>query len=155
MYTATVQVTINQFNPIGSPSGNIAATLSAPNNTSAPGTGGKKVFSGGSAEQLTVTLSNNYLGAVQLTYQLPDPTYVLLGISVNPTTVGSGSSVGRQQFRTITISRDPTGSQLTVTDSCLPGFNMIDFNYVILVQQVSNGQIGLIDPDIDNKTTEN
>ena len=155
MYTATVQITINQFAPISGQGPNIAATLAPPNNTSpTPPPPGPPVFSV-NGDLITICVAQSYVGAVQLTFQLPDPNYVLLGIAVDPTGTPSGTSVGRQQFRTITVNRDPTGSQLTVTDACLGDFNTIDFEYVILVQQVATGAIGIIDPGIDNETNEN
>ncbi len=151
MYSATIQIRINSFAPITS--GQIGATLSPPNNTSAPGTGGRNVFSG-SGQNILVDVPPTYVGAVQLVFQLPDPNYVLLGISVDPTAAPDGTSVGRQEFRTITINRDPSGSQLTVTDACNREFGNIDFQYVILVQQVSSGAIGIIDPGIDDEPGE-
>ncbi len=155
MYTATVQIAINQFNVNPGAYATIDATLSPPVNTSPnPPPPGPPVFSG-DGQQITVCVPQGYLGAVQFTFQLPDPNYVLVGIAVDPTRAPDGPSVGRQQFRTITVNRDPSGGQLTVTDSCNAEFNFIEFNYVILVQQVASGAIGIIDPGIDNDPNEN
>jgi hypothetical protein len=151
MYTATVQVTINSFAPISKSGPSIDATLSLPTNTSAPGSGGSKVFPKAqqTPQKITVCPPPTYVGAVQLTFQLADPAYVLVGIAVIPEE--SQGSAGRQQFRTVSINRDPSGSQMVVTDACLPLYNNVNFTYVMLVQQISSGLIGKIDPDIDNE----
>lgn len=154
MYTATVQITINQFAPISYARGTtIDATLSAPKNTSATGSGGSKVFSG-NGQSITVKVPKGYTGAVQITFQLPDPNNVLVGIAVGPTTTPTGASYGRREFRTVTINRDASGSQMTITDACVPSLSQVDYTYVILVQNVSGpnaGKIGIIDPDIETE----
>lgn len=144
MYTATVQVVINTFNPIGS--GNIVATLSAPIDTSPGAPTG--VFSG-TGEQLMVVTPQGYTGGVQVTFQLPDPNYVLVGISARPNQASSGAA--RQEFCTITVNRSPAGSQVTVTDACLPEYYGVDFEYLLVVQQLSTNQLGTIDPDEENE----
>ena len=63
-------------------------------------------------------------------------------------------TVGRREFRTITVNRGAAESQIVVTDACIPEFGGITFDYLILVQQVSDGQIGAIDPDWDNEPGE-
>ena len=157
MFTATVVITINQFSPISYTKKNyIDATLGPPKNTSAPGSGGKKVFGGG-GQQITVKVPKAYAGAVQLTFQLPDPNYVLVGVAMHPTPTKDGVCVGRQQFRSIAINRDLSGSQMTVTDACLADFLNVNFKYVILIEACTGpdaGKIGVIDPDIDNEGGE-
>jgi hypothetical protein len=150
MYTATVQIQINAFNPIAPGGPSINATLSLPT----PGPGSQTVFNQSTPTQLVVTTPKGYVGLVQVTFQLADPNNVLLGISVDPTTTPKGSSVGRTEFPSILINRDSSGSQLTVTDACLGNYANIDFDYVILVQNVPTGQIGIIDPDWDDEPGE-
>jgi len=153
MYTATVPITITTFNPITPKGPTIAATLSALNNTSPQGSGGSKVFTFTPATgKITVNVPKGYAGAVQITYQLSTADYILLGVSVQPSSSNPSGS-GRQVFRTIIINRDPSSSQMTVTDSCSfpPGQNKLSFDYYILVQRASDGAIGVIDPDIDNE----
>jgi len=142
MYTATVQITINQFVPMNgliqeSPS--IDATLAAPVNTSPqPQT---PVFSG-TGEQIVITVPTGYEGKVSITYQLPTSDYVLLGFSfVNP-----NGGAGRLQFPGVEIERDPTGGDATVICSCAPDCYNVNYSYVILIQEVATGNIGLIDP---------
>lgn len=144
MYTATVQITVNQFVPMNgvikeSPS--IDATLAAPINTSPqPQT---DVFSG-DGEQIVITVPVDYEGKVSLTYQLPSADYVILGFSfVNP-----NGGAGRMEFPGVEIERDPTGGEATVICSCDPDYYNVNYSYVILVQDVTTGNIGLIDPQI-------
>lgn len=145
MYTATVQLTINQFVPMNgivkqSPS--IGATIAAPVNTSPqPQT---QVFSG-DGQTITITVPKGYEGKVSLTYQLPDPNYVLLGFAFD----APDGDPGCLQFPGIEIERDPTGGDATVICSCDPDYNNVDYSYVILVQEVASGNIGLIDPDVE------
>jgi hypothetical protein len=151
MYTATVQITINKFAPITKSGPSIDASLSLPTNTSAPGSGGSKVFPKAkqSPQKIVVCPPPGYVGAVQITFQLANAAYVLVGMAVIPEL--SHGSAGRLQFRSVSISRDCYGSQMTVTDACLKEFANIPFTYVILVQEISSGAIGLIDPEVDNE----
>ena len=41
---------------------------------------------------------------------------------------------------------------MTVADACLDRYNGVEFTYVILVQEVATGNIGLIDPGIENES---
>ncbi|MBI2510426.1 MAG: hypothetical protein HYV96_00475 [Opitutae bacterium] len=150
MYTATVQLTINQFVPMNgtiAESPSIDATIAAPINTSPqPQT---PVFSG-DGEQIVITVPAGYDGSVCLTYQLPSSDYVLIGFSfVNP-----NGGAGRLQFPGVEVERDPTGGQATVICSCDPDYYNIDYSYVILVQEVATGNIGLIDPEIEIEINE-
>ncbi len=95
--------------------------------------------------KLTVTVPVNT--EVQIDYQLPDPRYVLLGIAFNP----NGPGAGRQEFPTVTLNRTVAGSTMSVLDESLPASQGVDYTYVILVQQVATGFIGMIDPDIENE----
>lgn len=150
MYTATVAIAVNQFVPMNGVIGqspSIDATISPPRDTSPDAPTG--VFSG-DGETIVVSLPKGYEGSVQLTFQLPNPSYVLLGVAFFPTPTPKGMSVGQREFRTVVINRDPSGSQMTVTDSCLKALGGINFEYVILVQDVASGGVGLIDPDIEN-----
>lgn len=149
MYTAIVPLVVNQFVPIGSP-GCTQATFGTPTTTPPPSAQFNVAL--GSDNALTVTVSSSYQGVVQLTFVLNSSDYILLGIAVNPN--DQGASRGRKQFPSVDINRDSTGSQITVTDSCLPGYVGVTFDYVIVVQQVSDGAIGLIDPDIENQSDE-
>lgn len=150
MYTATVQLTIKEFIPMNgvidqSPS--ISAIIAPPVNTSPqPQT---DVFSG-DGQSITVTVPKHYRGSVGLTYQLPTTDYVLLGLSFKSLLL---SASGQTEFPEIAIDRDPTGGQLGVVTECDPSTS--GFSYVILIQEVASGNIGLIDPVVVVKTGDN
>lgn len=151
MYTATVQITINQFVPMNgvlAQSPSIDATLGRPINTSPqPQT---DVFSG-DGQHIIIKVPAGYEGKVNITYQLPDPRYVLLGFAFD---TPKGGDAGCIQFPGIEIERDPTGGDATVICSCDPDFYNVDFDYVILIQEVATGNIGLIDPDVEVEINE-
>lgn len=153
MYTATTQITIVEFKPMSgviADSPCIAATISPPVNTSPqPPNQTVPVFSG-DGESITITVPKGYTGSTQLTYQLFDSRYVLLGLAFQ----GPNGGAGRTEFSSIAIERDTTSTQITVTDACVPALAGIDFNYVILVQEAATGFIGIIDPDIETDIEE-
>ncbi|MDP2138774.1 MAG: hypothetical protein Q8J74_13070 [Candidatus Didemnitutus sp.] len=105
--------------------------------------------SGFSLHGETLTVSTAAGVATTLVFQLPDPGYVLLGVAFNPDLAGTPK--GRQEFPLVAISRALPMSQLTLTDAGLGLFNGQAFNYVIIIQQISSGAIGLIDPVIINE----
>ncbi len=150
MYTATVLLSIEKFVPMSTGefavSTSIVATINPPTDTSPPPKTTVPVFSG-DGQSITITVPNGYKGSVQLTYQLPDPRYVMLGLAFK----GPDGGVGRLEFRDVVVYRDPYGSELTVTDSCMQEFSGVTFAYVILVQEVATAAIGLIDPDVDTE----
>lgn len=157
MYTATVLINIqpNGFTPmfgVVSESKTIDAVLGAPQDTSPPSPQ-PAIFSGGSGESIQITVPTGYQGSVQLTYQLPDNRYTLVGIAFTQATPAPSQqlteSSSRLEFPQVIIQRDLTGSQMIVTDECLDQYNNIVFDYVILVQEVESGNIGLIDPDVE------
>ncbi len=151
MYTATTEITIQSFTPLSGPIGKapcIDATLSPPINTSPqPPNQGIPVFTG-DGESIRVTIPQGYTGSTQLTYQLFDSRYVLLGLAFET------PDAGRTEFSALAINRDTTSSQIIVTDDCDPACAGIQYNYVILVQEVATGAIGAIDPDIETNVEE-
>ena len=132
MTTATITITINKFRALGSVFP-ISATMAMP---ATPGA----TFDG---ESITITAP----GPAQLTFSLPSNQYVLLGVSfVANTPYNGGTDLGRGEFPLVTITRSNTaGSNLTVDDQ---NYNELPYDYVLLVQSVSDGSIGLIDPFI-------
>jgi len=153
MYTATTQITIQSFvSTNGATSGGpcIQATISPPVNTSPQPPGQSKPVFTGDGESIVVTVPKDYTGSTQLTYQLFDSNYVLLGIAFQNPQGGAG----RTEFNRLDIDRDTTSSQIIVTDACDPDFAGIDYSYVVLVQQVSTGLIGIIDPSIETDIEE-
>lgn len=152
MFTATVLLSVEKFVPmvgIYGQSPSILATIAPPHDTSPPPAPIPPVFSG-DGQTIVITVPPGYNGSVLLTYQLPDPRYVMLGVAFKSPNGG----VGRLEFRSVGISRDPYGSQLTVTDACVDQCIGVEFSYVILVQEVATGNIGVIDPGIENEGGE-
>lgn len=133
--TAIIGVTINAFYPIGAiyPVSYQFALLG----------GDPRIFT---LQKGKLTVRVPIGTEVKIEYRLADPRYVLLGVAFNP----NGPGAGRREFPTVTLNRDINGSTMTVLDESLPEFQGIDYTYVILVQQVATGFIGIIDPDLEN-----
>jgi len=88
---------------------------------------------------------------VKLIFDLPNPSYdqgfVLLGIGW---AANSGTTtVGMHTFPTVTIDRLPTGSVMTVADHP-QDVGIQRYDYVMLVQNIGTGEIGIIDPSMIN-----
>lgn len=156
MYTATVLLTIEEFIPmtgIVAASESIKAIIGQPHDTSPPSP--QPAEFSGDGESIKIVVPPGYQGSVQLTYQLPDPRYTLVGIAFTESapapsqTQALQDSISRLEFPQVIIQRDITGSQMIVTDDCLDQLNNVVFDYVILVQHVESGNIGLIDPEIE------
>lgn len=153
MYSATVLLTIREFVPmtgIFGQSPSIDAVIAPPHDISPPPAPKTPVFSG-DGQSITITVPRSYQGSVQLVYQLPDPRYVLLGAAFK----APDGDVGLREFRDISVDRDPSGSQMTVTDDCVQQCYNVDYSYVILVQEVATANLGLIDPDVETEIGEN
>lgn len=158
MYTATVLINIlpDGFVPMSgivqdSPS--IKAELGRPHDTSPPSP--QPAEFEGDGQSINIIVPAGYQGSVQLTYQLADPRYTLVGIAFTQATSAPTQqlkeSTSRLEFPQVIIQRDLTGSQMIVTDDCLNQFNQVVFDYVILVQEVASGNVGLIDPEVDTE----
>jgi hypothetical protein len=73
----------------------------------------------------------------------------LLGVSFVANTSSSLTDLGRGEFPLVTITRSNTaGSTLTVEDQ---NQTEAPYDYVLLVQTVAGGSIGIIDPFIRYK----
>ncbi|WP_438480970.1 hypothetical protein [Oleiharenicola lentus] len=110
----------------------------------------------------TLTLSDNDVaisstGPIRLIFNLPDPRYVLLGVAWQADV--RQNNVGEKTFPSVFIERDAcvdasfksglsSGTFLTITDNAQnPGY----YEYVLLIQDVSTGEIGMFDPGMDNE----
>lgn len=101
------------------------------------------------------TVSSRY--PVRLTFNLPDPQYLLIGIAWESTS--GDHSVGAETFPSVLVRRGATlpepyaapvagGSCMTITDNAnLPG----TFEYVVLIQETATGEIGILDPGSTNQ----
>jgi len=100
-----------------------------------------------------VTICSQY--PVRLIFNLPDPRYLLVGVAWKADVT---NSVGEKTFPDVLVKRDcnvpspykpdlPGGSCLTISDNANdPG----NYDYVLLIQEVSTGEIGFYDPGMDN-----
>jgi hypothetical protein len=68
----------------------------------------------------------------------------LLGLAFLP----SPDGVGINEFPSISLSRSEGTSLLAVTDDYLKSDDDITFDYLILIQDTTTGNIGAIDPRI-------
>jgi hypothetical protein len=101
-----------------------------------------------------VTICSEY--PVRLIYNQPDPRYILVGIAWK---ANVSNSVGEVTFPEVLVRRNcnipdpykpdaPGGSCLIIADNAQdPG----NYDYVLLIQEVSTGEIGFYDPGITNR----
>ena len=133
-------ITVNTFRPLGGVFPISASIIPNPQNPDCIKISGKNITVTGRA-------------AVQMIFELPnpvdaDPGYVLLGVAFAANQ--ADITVGMHTFPTILINRRPDGSSMTVTDQP-QDVGKQHYGYVILIQSIATGEIGMIDPDIDNK----
>lgn len=152
--TGVLKVTVTQFRSLGAIT-QLEATLS---NWS-----GFKTPPGVPMPQppptLTLTDDNVVICSeypVRLIFNLPDPRYLIVGIAWKADLT---PSVGEKTFPQVLVRRGcnvpspfkpdvPGGSCLVMADNAEdPG----NYNYVLLIQEVSTGEIGMYDPGMDNK----
>ena len=145
-YTATILISGIQFVPM---SGNVQSTpcteadlaLQPPPKSQSPG-----IFTM-EGEVILVSVPEGFSGQVVLNFTLPDARYTLLGLAFLP----SADGVGIDEFPAVSLSRNEGASNLAVTDDYLKADDDILFDFLILVQDVSSGDIGAIDPMIKSR----
>lgn len=139
MITATINVTITQFRPVGGvfPISTVMA-LAEP-------TPGVTIRDG--------TIVVKCTDPVTLVFRLGTANYVFVGAAFDANT--AGADVGALEFPTITINRSPGANQpansLSVVDANLKRSQNKGYSYVLLVQNVATAEIGIIDPMIINE----
>jgi len=133
--TATINVTINQFRPLGGVFPISAVMeLAAPQDGIKPLDGSIVVKSGQPAT---------------LVFQLTNPAYVFAGVAFD--TSIAEVDVGTTEFPRVVIDRDPKRNRLSVIDANLSEDSGKTYNYILLVQNTATGEIGIIDPPITNE----
>ena len=143
MPTGTFTITVNKFRPIGGAFPTSAHMTPDKDNPPCITIQG---------ENITVKGKN----PVQLIFKLPIPQlqppvpgFVLIGIAfaANSPVV----TVGMHTFPNVNIDRKPDSSTMTVTDQPQNLGTPQRYDYIIIVQSIASGEIGIIDPDIDNQ----
>ncbi|HWA24769.1 MAG TPA: hypothetical protein VG734_03770 [Lacunisphaera sp.] len=134
--TATINVTVNQFRPLGG-----VFPISAVLELTEP-TPGITVIDG------SIVVKSD--AAMTINFQLTSPDYVFTGAAFSTKSVDT--DVGATEFPTITINRNSSakGNVLSVLDANNPDNRGTQYNYVLLVQNAATAEIGMIDPAIVN-----
>jgi hypothetical protein len=139
MITATINVTITQFRPLGGvfPISNVM-TLAEPN------------------PYVTIRDGNIVVKSREpatIIFQLTSNAFLFAGVSFDTKT--PDTDVGTLEFPTVTINRSPTNKLppncLAVVDANVPEDAGKNYSYVLLVQNAVTAEIGLIDPGMVNE----
>ena len=143
-YSATINITNIVFKAM---SGNVGSTpcTEATLTLMPPPQGQPAGIFTGNGDNIVVTVPEINPGTVVLKFTLDVPLYTLLGLAFVPS---SDDGVGINEFPSIALSRSEGTSLLTVTDDYLNSDDDITFDYLILIQHTTTGNIGAIDPRI-------
>jgi len=139
MITAIIKVAIKQFRPLGGvfPITNVM-TLAKP-------TPGVRINDG------TIIIRSD--DPVTIVFQLTSPAYLFVGAAFDARS--AKPDVGKTEFPLITINRSPTNGLpancLAVVDANNPKNVDKEYNYVLLVQNTTTAEIGIIDPAMINE----
>jgi hypothetical protein len=144
IYSATINITNIVFKAM---SGNVGSTpCTEATLTLMPQPSGQPegIFTG-NGDNIVVTVPEINPGTVVLNFTLDVPLYTLLGLAFVPS---SDDGVGINEFPSIALSRSEGTSLLAVTDDYTKSDDDITFDYLILIQHTTTGNIGAIDPRI-------
>jgi hypothetical protein len=146
-YSATINITDIVFTPM---SGNVGSTpCTEATLTLMPLPPGQPtgIFTGAGSngDSIVVSVPESSPGTVVLNFVLNNPQYTLQGLAFVPS---SNDGVGINEFPSIALSRSKGTSLLAVTDDYLNSDDDITFDYLILIQDITTGNIGAIDPKI-------
>jgi hypothetical protein len=144
IYSAAINITNIVFKAM---SGNVGSTpCTEATLTLMPQPSGQPegIFTG-NGDNIVVTVPEINPGTVVLKFTLDVPLYTLLGLAFVPS---SDDGVGINEFPSIALSRSEGTSLLTVTDDYTKSDDDITFDYLILIQHTTTGNIGAIDPRI-------
>jgi hypothetical protein len=144
IYSATINITNIVFKAM---SGNVGSTpCTEATLTLMPQPSGQPegIFTG-NGDNIVVTVPEINPGTVVLKFTLDVPLYTLLGLAFVPS---SDDGVGINEFPSIALSRSEGTSLLAVTDDYTKSDDDITFDYLILIQHTTTGNIGAIDPRI-------
>jgi len=139
MPVAKFTITINKFRPLGVAFPISASVVPSPENPPFI-----------TIHDKNITVKGNV--PVKLIFQLPNPQrdqgFVLLGVAFAANS--SSITVGLHTFPTIIIDRFPDRSEMTIANHP-QDVGVQRYDYVILVQSVATGELGIIDPALVNE----
>lgn len=142
-YTATITITGIAFTPLSGPIASPPYTGAELTLLPSPPDQPPGIFTG-DGESIVVAAPADFTGSIVIQFTLDDPNHTLLGLVFLP----SDNHTGVSEFPSISLSRSQGKSVLSVTDDYLKADDDITFDYRILVQRLSTGDIGAIDPKI-------
>ena len=143
-YSATINITDIVFTPMSGTVGTTPCTGATLTLMPQPSGQPEGIFTG-NGDNIVVTVPEINPGTVVLKFTLDVPLYTLLGLAFVPS---SDDGVGINEFPSIALSRSEGTSLLTVTDDYTKSDDDITFDYLILIQHTTTGNIGAIDPRI-------
>jgi len=145
IYSATINITNIVFKAMSGTVGSTPCTEATLTLMPQPSGQPEGIFTG-NGDNIVVTVPKKDPGTVVLNFKLPDSAgqYTLLGLAFLP----SPDGVGINEFPSISLSRSEGTSLLAVTDDYLKSDDDITFDYLILIQDTTTGNIGAIDPRI-------
>lgn len=131
----TLSVTITQFRTLGGvfPTSATYAVISAPPNV--------KIIGG----NILIKASQ----PVTVIFKLSNAAFVFVGATF--AAPGQPGDVGITEFPAIAIDRTPAGNSLAITDLNRPENLNKPYNYVLFLQNIATGDIGMIDPIMVNE----
>jgi hypothetical protein len=89
--------------------------------------------------------------AMQVKFRVKTPGYLLQGIAFsNRTNPDPSNNLGQKNFTEISIAPENGSRVLTVTNARAIGARQ-SYDYLILIQEVATGGIGIIDPEWENE----
>jgi hypothetical protein len=144
IYSATINITNIVFKAMSGNVGSTPCTEATLTLMPQPSGQPKGIFTG-NGDNIVVTVPEINPGTVVLKFTLDVPLYTLLGLAFVPS---SDDGVGINEFPSIALSRSEGTSLLTVTDDYTKSDDDITFDYLILIQHTTTGNIGAIDPRI-------
>jgi len=143
IYSATINITNIVFTPMDGKVKTTPCTEATLTLMPQPSGQPEGIFTG-NGDNIVVTVPEINPGTVVLNFTLNVPQYTLLGLAFVP----SDDGVGIDEFPSIALSRSEGTSLLAVTDDYTKSDDDITFDYLILIQDTTTGNIGAIDPRI-------
>ncbi len=145
--TAILNVSVSKFRPVG-------VVLTSATLVLEPGCDKKYFRTDGTNIWVTIPKKAPKNLDIEIVFRVDAMLYNLVGVAFNKTTFDPNSE-GDVEFPEITIKRNsqPTipinqVSELTVKDADVSSRSGVNYDYYLMVQQVSDGAIGVIDPPI-------